>query len=266
MSLAGKHILITRPIDQAETITRLLREREAEAVYFPTIQIQPPKSWDECDDTIDTFRSYDAVIFTSVNAVRYFFNRAVERGLQPGLMPKCTVYVVGAKTADAVASYGIMASRFPGVTNSKMLAEALCALPVRNKRFLFPKGNLAGSEIAELLRAQKATVDEVVVYNTAAAQRDGAHESTELTAEAVCTRLRSRSIDAVTFFSPSSVDNFFAIMPQDAIGAAVIAAIGGTTAEALRALSVPVHIVPAHPTSEELVTALDRYFAGEAAQ
>jgi len=72
--------------------------------------------------------------------------------------------------------------------------------------------------------------------------------------------LRSGAIDAVTFFSPSSVEGFFAVVPRDALGSAVVAAIGPTTADALHTLSLQVHIVAAEPSSEELVAALERYF------
>ncbi len=242
-------------------MAQLLREREAEAVYFPTIRIVPPVSWDACDDAIDNYRTYDAVIMTSVNAVRYFFNRAIERGLQPGLLPKSKVYVVGAKTAEAVASFGIAAARFPGVTNVRTLAEALCATPVFRKRFLFPKGNLAGSDITVALRAYGACVDEVIVYETTVgAAGDPPGDPAVLDAAQVCTMLESGTIDAVTFFSPSSVENFFAAVPQDAVRTAVLAAIGTTTADALLTLSLAAPIVPEQPTSEDLVSVLEQYF------
>jgi len=265
VSLAGKKILVTRPLDQSDAITRLLHERGAKAVYFPTIRILPPASWDECDEAIDIYRTYHAVILTSVNAVRQFYGRAVERGLNAGFMQKNTVYVVGSKTAEAVASFGIAASRIPGVTTVAMLSDALCAMPVRGKRFLFPKGSLAGSEIAGALRAQGAQVDEVVVYRTAAYGADEAGNVPAGTAGCadtaeVCAMLRSGAIDAVTFFSPSSVEGFFAAVPRDALGSAVVAAIGPTTADALHTLSLQVHIVAAEPSSEELVAALERYF------
>jgi uroporphyrinogen III methyltransferase/synthase len=261
VSLGGKKILITRPIDQSETMTRLLRERSAEAVYFPTIHCVPPASWEDCDDAIDNYRTYDALIITSANAARFFFSRAFDRGLSAGLTLRTTVYAVGAKTADAVAGYGITASRFPGVTTVKMLADALCATQVKGKRFLFPKGNLAGSEITETLRAEGATVDEVIVYETVAGHADGpAPSSAEVDTAGVCAMLRAGEIAAVTFFSPSSVDNFIHAVPAEALGRAALAAIGPTTAEALRAHSLPVKIMPAQPSAEDLVAALDAYF------
>jgi uroporphyrinogen III methyltransferase / synthase len=257
VSLAGKKILITRPMDQAGTITQLLREHGAEAVYFPTIRIQPTSTWEECDEAIDNLRTYRALVFTSVNAVRYFFNRAVERGLKPGLLPNCTVYTVGAKTAEGVASFGIMASRLPGVTNSRTLAEVLSAQPVLQKRFLIPKGNLAGSEIAEALRARGANVDEVIVYETVSAEGEGAGG---MSAAGIREMIHQGDIDAITFFSPSSVDNFFALIPGDAVKDTIIAAIGLTTAEALDACTVRAHVVPARPSSEDLVAALEEFF------
>lgn len=267
MSIAGKKILVTRPMGQSATIARLLEERQAEVIHFPTIAIVPPMSWDDVDEAIDIYRTYHGVILTSVNAVRFFFNRAVERGLQPGLILQNSVYVVGAKSAEAAASYGIAAKRFPGVTTVKMLTEVLCAMPVAERRFLFPKGNLAGTEIADRLRARGATVDEVVVYETrAAGAPPPSPESASVPAVGIDpsrlrAMLKAHEIDAITFFSPSSVENFLALVPVDELGAAVIAAIGPTTADALATVSVPVHVVPREPSSEELVSALENYFS-----
>ena len=260
MSLAGKKILITRPIEQAAAMGQSLRERNADPVYFSTIRIVPPASWDACDEAIDNYRTYHGVIITSVNAAKYFFNRAVERGLQPGLLPNSKVYVVGAKTAEAVASYGIAAARFPGVNNVHLLAEALCALPVLRKRFLFPKGNLAGSEITIALRVYGASVDEVTVYETAAGTGNVPHDPAVVDAAQVYAMLRSGTIDAIAFYSTSSVENFFAAVPPDAVHSTALAAIGSTTADALRTLALSVPIVPEQPTTEDLVSALEQYF------
>ena len=259
VSLAGKKILITRPIDQADTLTRLLRERDADVIGFPVLRIGPPPSWDECDEAIDNYRTYDALIFTSVNAVKFFFNRVVERGIQPGLQSRYKVFVVGPKTAEAAASFGVLAARVPGVTTVRMLTEALCAMPVLKKRFLFPKGNLAGSDISLSLRARGATVDEVIVYETLPAVSGG--DTVSMDVDGLSALLGSGSIDAITFYSPSSVENFFSIIPQNVIGPAALAVIGPTTAEALHSLSLTEQIIPEHPTTEELVSALERYFS-----
>ncbi len=70
--LSGKRIIITRPLEQAQPFVDLLEKYEARPVVFSTIKIVPPQSWDEVDAALRNIATYDALIFTSVNGVRYF--------------------------------------------------------------------------------------------------------------------------------------------------------------------------------------------------
>lgn len=70
--LSGKTILVTRNEEQAGEFTKLLKQLGAQIVLFPTIQIVPPKSWDECDKAIANIGSYDSIVLTSRNAAENF--------------------------------------------------------------------------------------------------------------------------------------------------------------------------------------------------
>ena len=56
-----------------------LEELGAEIIEFPTIEIVPPESYDELDKSIDKLETYDWLIFTSRNGVKYFFKRFFEK-------------------------------------------------------------------------------------------------------------------------------------------------------------------------------------------
>lgn len=162
-ALGGKCVVITRPRHQAGEFGRLLAGQGALVMYLPTIEIAPVEDWSEVDEAIDNTRAYDAFIFTSANAVRYFFDRARDRGVTSMTLGLKTVYALGGKTAEAVAFYGIRAVRFPGVENAHQLGMAIIASRASHRRSLNPKGRLAGSEIRDLLTAQGKAVDEVIV-------------------------------------------------------------------------------------------------------
>ena len=221
--LSGKTILVTRTEDQAVEFIKLLKQLGAEIVLFPTIQIVPPKSWDECDKAIANISKYDSIVLTSGNAAENFLSRMklMNNGTSTIIAGK-TIYAVGDKTRHAVEKYNIPVAAIPAVSDAKHLAIALARSNVAGKRFLFPKGNLAGNVVTFALQEHGAIVDEVIVYDTI-------HPS-EANADVVKQQLRKKEIDVVTFFSPSSVSNFLAMIPEELLEEKVIAVIGQTTA------------------------------------
>jgi uroporphyrinogen-III synthase len=71
-------------------------------------------------------------------------------------------------------------------------------------------------------------------------------------------------VDAATFTSASTVDNFFLLLDGRAaplLAGAVIACIGPVTGDAARARGLAVDVEPAEHTVPGLVAALDRWFA-----
>jgi uroporphyrinogen-III synthase len=162
-------------------------------------------------------------------------------------------YAVGGKTGEAVAEQGITPTMFPDVNDARSLAEAMLKLPRRGKRFLFPKGNLAGTELPDVLRSHGATVDEVVVYETVA-PRD---EDTKFLRES----LALETIDVVTFFSPSSVRHLLTTVEREIFLSCIIATIGSSTAEAVEECGFKVGIVAPQPTAADLAEAIARYYS-----
>ncbi|MGA9406875.1 MAG: uroporphyrinogen-III synthase, partial [Bacteroidota bacterium] len=251
--LLGKTILVTRTEEQAAEFIKLLEQLGASVVLFPTIQIVPPQSWEMCDNAISNIRVYDAIVLTSLNAAENFFARVrlADNGTTR-LIAEKTVYAVGEKTRSTVEKYKIPVAAMPAVYDAKHLAITLARTDVKGKRFLFPKGNLAGNVVTFALREHGAIVDEVIVYETI--------QPSNTDAETVRQKLQKNEIDAVTFFSPSSVSNFLATIPEELLDNTTIAVIGHTTAAAAKNMSLPVHIVAEHATSANLVASIVRYY------
>ncbi len=251
--LIGKTILVTRTEEQAAEFIKLLEQLGASVILYPTIQIVPPHSWEECDRAIGNISTYDAIILTSLNAADKFFARVqVSTDAAMKTIGEKTVYAVGDKTRSAVEKFGIPVAAMPAVYDAKHLAITLARTDVNGKRYLLPKGNLAGNVITFALKEHGAEVDEVVVYETI--------EPSHGDAESVRQKLRQNEIDVVTFFSPSSISNFLATIPGDLLENTAIAVIGHTTASAAKNVSLPVHIVAEHATSANLVASIVRYY------
>src|SRR5437763_13465246 len=79
--LRGTRILVTRAEKQAESLSKLLRERGAEVVEVPVIEIRPPASYEALDDALRNALEYDWLVLTSVNGVEAFFARLEHLGL-----------------------------------------------------------------------------------------------------------------------------------------------------------------------------------------
>ncbi len=253
--LQGKTIVVTRPKDQGEEFAQILKSLGARVVFIPTIQITPPSSWDQCDAVIDTIHTYDGFIVTSVNAVRFFFRRLDERRgrtFRAALKNKA-FYAVGSKTGEALSGEGMMPTVFSEVYDSRSLAEAVVKLPLRGKRLLFPKGNLADGEVSAELRTHGATVDEVVVYDTVAPR--------DKDAKFIRDSLVQETIDVITFFSPSSVRNLLTSVEREILASCVFAAIGSTTAEAFGEFGFKAGIVAPKPSAADLAQAIAQYYS-----
>jgi len=248
--LFGSRVLVTRAADQCAELVAVLRELGAEAVVVPMIRLAPPADLSKIDAALGRLASYDALLFTSANAVRFLAARAREIGQTAleGAPAAC----VGPSTAEAARSAGFAVELIP---SERRDAAGLLELvskhwPPRGRRFLLPQAEAARPVLAEGLRAAGASVDALTVYRTIAAEVD---------VEDLREQLRARRIDALTFTSPSTAEHFAALLDEESRKAAAectIAAIGPVTADALRGLGLAPDWVSDAPTMRALVEGL----------
>lgn len=249
--LAGKTILLTRTQESNESDAELVRRFGATPVSFPAIRLTEPASWETCDAAILRLRSYDAVVFTSANAVQAFLARigVVSPDALQVLVHR-RLYAIGGKTAAALSGNGMTVTLALEAGTATELAEAIGA--VEGQSILFPKSEIARDVLPSVLRNRNAAVDEIVVYRTVPPR--------PADLEAVRTSLHNGAIDAVLFFSPSAVRNAIQMLGKTAMEKAVAAMIGPTTAEAAREVGLRADVVASQPTAEALLDSLATYF------
>ena len=117
----GHRVLVTREHSGG---FESLEELGAEVIQFSTIEIVPPENWDELDRAIDTIESYDWLIFTSSNGVKYFFSRLFERGRDIRELKGLKICAIGQKTAASIGKFGIRVDLVPESFNAEGLIEA----------------------------------------------------------------------------------------------------------------------------------------------
>jgi uroporphyrinogen-III synthase len=236
-------VVVTRRAEQADRFCDLLREAGMTPVLFPAIQVQMLPAV-ELDAALGDLDRFEWLIFSSTNAVDFFFRRVQVLGL--GLhLPRTAV--VGSATARKLEQHGIQPDFMPESFTGEALAEGLGDL--QGKEVLLPRARQGRPEIVTALEDQGAKVTDIAIYDTVTAVPT--REELDKLAE---------GYEALTFASPSSVHGFLEICAGEYERMAVVACIGPVTAEAARGAGLPVAIVPEEYTVEGLVRSLAAYF------
>jgi len=255
--LYGRSVLVTRGADQAGEFTSKLERLGARVYGCPTISITPPASYAELDEAIRELENFHWIVFTSYNAVKHFFARLHELGLDTRALGRCRICAVGPKTAAALAPFGLRADLVPADYKAEGVVAAFAALDISGKRILFPKGDRAREVIPAELTRMGAQVQAPTAY---ANQTPG-----EIPAESL-RALEERQVDCITFTSSSTVQNLARILGENRflhlLDGVLVASIGPITSKSCRELGLEVHMEPAEYTLDALAEQLVGHFAG----
>lgn len=253
--LCCRKIVVTRAADQAGEFTGLLNANGATVIECPTIKLVEPESWDALDVSIRQMASYDWLILTSVNAVRFLFNRIEALGLDARVLGTCRVCAVGPKTAEAIRSFGIRPDLIPADYKAEGVVAAFADRDIRGQRMLFPRADRAREVIPSELERLGARVDSPVAYRNLLPER--------LPPEAILA-LEKRSVDCITFTSSSTVLNLAETLGPDLLADLLkgvkVASIGPVTSKTCRELGLKVDIEPTTSTLAALTDAIVRHF------
>ncbi len=244
--LAGVRILVTRPREQAESLSQKLRELGAIPVEIPTIEFVPLMDTGRLDNALRKLSEYEWVIFTSVHGVRIVLERMKTLKIGAEVFGTVKVAAVGPATAAELEKLGKSPDHVPREYLTENIAKGLG--DVINARVLLLRVDVASEKLPTELRRRGALVDEVTAYRTV------------LPAEVKDSQVRSvfeKGVDLVTFTSPSTVRNLAQIIGTKELKRYLqtckIACIGPVTVEAANELGVRVDIVAKTHTIDDLV-------------
>lgn len=156
-ALCGRHVVITRPLGQAEQLQSMIAEEGGEALLYPLIAISALPDYRVFDAVIADLTQYDWVIFISSNAVQYGMPR-VQQVL--GSLPKNLQFAaIGPVTAAELGRYGVKQVLTPV---DRFDSEALLALPqmqaVQGKKCMIVRGVGGRELLAKTLQTRGAQV------------------------------------------------------------------------------------------------------------
>ncbi len=252
-ALFGKGIVITRPKEQAEEFSQLLRQLGAKVIHFPTIKIIPVAAGQELDRAIGNVEAYQWLIFTSANGARLFFQRFSKLGRDIRDLKGVNICTIGPATAAVVEERGIKVDLVPESFLAEGVVEAFQNRGINGQRILLPRAEVARDVIPEGLTRLGAQVEVVDVYRTVSSGVEGGW---------LKKLIHQGEVDIITFTSPSILKNFVAIMGEDFhLPAGIkIACIGPVTAAAVKKAGLKIDIMPESYSIPGLVEAMVVFF------
>lgn len=256
--LFGKKIIVTRAREQASSFLAKLRNLGADCIEFPTIEIIPPEDYTSLDQSIKDLNNYNWLLFTSVNGVKYFFNRLYEKGNDVRSLGDIKVGAIGPKTAEEVKKYGIIPDLIPSEYRAEAVVEEFRKLKADKLNILLPRAAKAREILPDELKKMGAHIDVVDAYKTIMPDKK---------AETICKMLEDGKIDMITFTSSSTVSNFMGMFGDKAdkiktwLANVEIASIGPITSDTANKLDLKITVEPEDYTIDGLTDIIVEYYS-----
>jgi uroporphyrinogen III methyltransferase / synthase len=254
--LEGKRIVVTRAPEQAGELIRELERLGAEVLILPTVTFAPPSDWQPVDSALRAIREFDWILLTSQNAVRFLAQRFGELKLDVESLEgrKPSIAAVGPATAQAAAEAGFQVHYTAKEHSGEGLARELQPA-LGNSRVLLPRSDRADDRLPNLLRENGAQVTEVLAYRTAVPKTLDAK---------ILDRVQRADVDTIVFASPSAYHNLSDVIGAKHLAALSsrvdLAAIGPTTARALREAAARVAIEANESSAAGLADAIAKHY------
>ncbi len=163
LPLAGIHVLVTRPPQQAGRLAELIERDGGVAIRFPVVEIAEPADSAALLAIIDRLGEFDLAIFISPNAVAKAMNlvRARRRHLPQDLRIAC----VGSGSARELRHFGVENVLAPA---ARFDSEGLLELPelgdVAGQRVVIFRGEGGRELLGNTLRDRGARVEYAECY------------------------------------------------------------------------------------------------------
>jgi len=240
------YAVITREADAAAPYKAVLAPLGLEGIAMPVTRTAPARDPGELVRALAE-GGYAAIVVASARAAV-----ALQAARGQGALPE--VWAVGPATARALTSAGIPALVPPVARDAVALARTLVAeRALVGHRVLVPRAEEGRDEAIEILREAGVVVDAITAYRTVPAAAD------EPALVPGLTLLRRGEVAVCAVFAPSQVAALDALVGIRRITAR-FAAIGETTAAALREAGAAGITVAGAPTPEGLAKAVSAVY------
>jgi uroporphyrinogen-III synthase len=162
--LAGRTIVVTRPLAQAGPLAEAIAAAGGEPLIFPLLEISPAADRQPLAEAAAHLGEYDWAVFISPNAVDYALPTLLAGGPWPASLRPAAI---GQGTVRALLAHGIGNCLAP---RERFDSEALLALPelaaerFAGTRVAILRGDGGRELLADTLRQRGAVVDCITCY------------------------------------------------------------------------------------------------------
>jgi uroporphyrinogen-III synthase len=254
LPLTGRRIAVTRAREQASELGAKLEALGAELVELPLIHVTKKVDLQTLADVLLELGSYDWIVFTSANGVRFFFEEFYRAFDDIRALGSLRFACVGDATAKAIVERHIRVEFTPKVATADGLADALIATgSLDSAKVLVITGSLNRDTLWKKLEDAQAIVDRLQVYQT---------DKTDLTTEPAAVDFRAKGADAILFASSSAVQSFVDQAGQLKLSKGaqrpLAGSIGPQTSETMKKLGMPIDFEARTPSLDALVDAVQK--------
>ncbi len=193
-------VAITRPYDRAQDACDIVRRLGGECVLAPTLDLEPVNT-ESLKELVSRKDDIDWLVFTSpttIVSLNEFYPDFIRN-------ISCKVAVIGNKTAQMAEKYGVNVDLVPEKYIAEGLVEEFRKNNVSNQVIGVPRTLSARSTLIEGLEKLGNEVILAEAYRSLF-PRD------KIKVEYLIDQIKNNEIDAITFTSPLTVENFFSIV------------------------------------------------------
>lgn len=232
----NRKVVVTRPVERSESLAKIIRQHNGQAIIVPTLELQLVKS-DELMYVAEHPDEFDWIVFTSPAGVKSFFS-IYENDSIPS-----KIAVIGVKTEEALKKYGKSPDLIPEDFTAEGLLESFANIDLNGKKIALPRTLSARDVLPKGLEDYGAEVTIAEAY-TSSIPMDKS-KIIKLMED-----ILDDEVDIITFTSPLTVHNLLEVIKNEKAekydefldklrSDVIIASIGPITGKALKQYEIP---------------------------
>ena len=192
-------VAITRPKDRAKKACEIVEKLGGSAVLAPTLDLEPVNS-ESLKELVERKDELDWIIFTSpttIVSLNKFYPEFIKS-------LECRLAVIGNKTGKLAEKNGLTVDLIPEDFTAEGLIEEFRKREITNQTIGIPRTASARPVLPEELEKLGNEVILAEAYKSL-------FPMDEESVKELISKIENREIDAITFTSPLTVENFFKI-------------------------------------------------------
>lgn len=197
----GLRVLNTRPVKQNQKLEQAIQQAGGISVNLPALAIKATATtW---LDNMPTLALIDQAIFTSPNAVDFYFSALQAKNM---IWPSTIqVIAVGHATKNALVELNVTVQYLPEIADSEHVIELKTLQSIKGQNILLVRGVGGRTIISDMLKMRKANLISLEVYERGLP---------DIPSEYVNSVWQDDAVDIILFTSQLAIENLIAMFSE----------------------------------------------------